>query len=368
MPRITIAATSPHSTSYDVVVEPGALDRLPELLAGVVHAYRLVVIADETVARLHGARVLDPLESTGMRVDLLTTPAGEAHKTRARWAELTDEMLELGVGRDAAVLALGGGVTGDLAGFVAATYMRGLPVVQLPTSLLAMLDASVGGKTGVDSPHGKNLIGAFHQPRLVVIDPAVVATLPEGEVRAGLAEAVKHGVIEDASYFEWIEANARPLLAGDAGALTQLVSRSVEIKAAYVRRDPLESGARAALNVGHTIGHAIEALSDYTIPHGYAVSIGMVAEARAGEAAGVTEAGTAEALRRVLRRLGLPTRVPEGVEPGAVLEATQLDKKARADQARYALPARVGRIAGSDDDGWTHLLEDRHLLGALAAD
>lgn len=355
--KISISATPPHTARYDVVIEAGALGRLAAHLREAVEAYRYVVIADATVARLHGARVMAGLEEAGLRVDLLTVPSGEENKTRERWSELSDSMLEREVGRDAAVVSLGGGVTGDLAGFVAATYMRGLPFIQVPTSLLAMLDASVGGKVGVDTPLGKNLVGAFHQPRRVVIDPEVIETLPETETRAGLAEAVKHGAIADAEYLRWIEANGEALLARDPDAIAELVWRSVEIKAGFAERDPLEAGARAALNFGHTIGHALELLTNYALPHGHAVAIGMVVEATAGEAAGVTEPGTADALRRVLTTLGLPVTIPEGIDRAQVLDATRLDKKARNARARYALVERIGKVARGESGEWTQEVE-----------
>ena len=268
-------------------------------------------------------------------------------QARETWASLSDARFEAGVGRDSAVVALGGGVPGDVGGFIAATYMRGLPVVQVPTTLLAMIDASVGGKTGVDTPAGKNLIGAFHRPRAVVIDPELLATLPDEHLRAGLAEAVKHGAIADAEYLEWIEDSVEGLVAGDAHTIAQLIVRSVEIKAELVARDEREAGPRATLNFGHTVGHALEALSGYEMLHGEAVAIGMVVEARAGERAGVTAPGTAERLRRVLRRLGLPTSVPPELSADEIVARTQGDKKARAGRTEYALVERIGSPASS---------------------
>lgn len=370
MTRIRIAPAPPPPADYDVVVEPGALDQLPTLLAEAAPAFRYVIIADATVASHYGERVRGGLEDAGLRVSMATFPAGEEHKTRESWAALTDALLADEVGRDGAVIALGGGVVGDLAGFVAATYMRGLPFVQVPTSLLAMVDASVGGKTGVDTPAGKNLVGAFHQPRLVVSDPQLLRTLPERELRSGLAEAVKHGAIADRDYLEWIGGAAGPLLSRDAEALARLVRRSVEIKADFVSADPLETGARKALNFGHTIGHAVEALAGYRIPHGYAVAVGLVAEALAGEDAGVTEAGTAELLSRVLRSFGLPVAPPAGLEPEAIVALTRRDKKARQAHARYTLLARPGEVARTAAGDWTFPLDEQRvaaLLGRLTA-
>jgi 3-dehydroquinate synthase len=353
------------AAAYDVVVEPGALLRLPALLADAAPAHHYALIADSTVAPLWGEKLRAQLEGAGLRVSLHTFPAGEGSKTRDVWAALTDELLARGIGRDGAVLALGGGVTGDLAGFVAATYLRGIPLVQLPTSLLAMVDSSVGGKTGIDVPAGKNLVGAFHPPRLVVADTETLGTLPEAELRAGLAEAVKHGAIADRSYLEWIEGAAPRLLAGDAEALAAVVRRSVEIKGEVVAADPFEGGVRAALNFGHTVGHAVEALTHYQTPHGYAVAIGMVAEARLGEAVGVTEDGTAERLLAALRALALPTAIPGGIAPEEIVVAARRDKKARRAVTRYALLERIGRVARTAGGEWTFPVEEERAVAAL---
>lgn len=247
---------------------------------------------------------------------------------------------------------MGGGVTGDLAGFVAATYLRGIPIVQVPTTLLAMVDASVGGKTGVDTPLGKNLVGAFHQPEAVVADPLVLLTQPEADFRDGLAEAVKHGLIADAGYFDWIEHHAERLMGRDTEALVRLVAGSVQIKANLVGRDERESGQRAVLNAGHTVGHALEHASSYRIPHGAAVAIGLVAETRLGEQIGATAPGTARRLRALLERLGLPVTAPAGLDGGALEAAARRDKKNRGGRIRLALAAEVGRMAGSEGE-WT---------------
>ena len=237
---------------------------------------------------------------------------------------------------------------GDLGGFVAATYMRGLPLVQVPTTLLAMIDSSVGGKTGVDTPAGKNLLGCFHQPQVVLADADLLQTLPDAHIRAGLAEAVKHGAIADPEYLDWIESAAGELLAGDPEALTRLIGRSVEIKAEVVNRDELEAGPRKMLNFGHTVGHAVEALSGYALLHGEAVAIGMVEEARIGERIGVTAAGTAARLRRVLSRLGLPTSLPLEMGVDEVVAWTRADKKAREGRVEYALIESIGAPAVRD--------------------
>lgn len=357
MSTIRIAVPPPQRADYDVVIETGILGRVAEMVTRVAPAYRYAVIADRSVAAHWAAPLLSSFREGGARVDLFEVEPGEEHKTRETWAALTDAMLEAGIGRDGAVIGLGGGVATDLAGFVAATFMRGLPLVQVPTSLLAMVDASVGGKTGVDTPAGKNLVGTFHQPRLVVIDPEVIRTLPEQELRNGLAEAVKHGAITDAGYLHWIEEEAEAILARDPDALALLIRRSIEIKARYVAEDPLEAGPRKALNFGHTVGHALEAIGAYRLPHGHAVAIGMIAESAAGEAAGVTEQGTTDVLREVLERLGLPVAAPEPADPAAIVALMRRDKKARGGAVHATLLERIGRVARRKDGGWTHVLD-----------
>ena len=237
--------------AYPVYVEPGSIERLGPLVEEHLAGRRVAMIADEAVLALYRGGRFGKVSWEG---ETLPFPTGERSKTRDTWARLTDALLQRGFGRDSGIIALGGGVAGDLAGFVAATYMRGLPYIQVPTTLLAMLDASVGGKTGVDTPEGKNLIGAFHPPVAVVADPGALATLAEREFRGGLAEAVKHGLIADREYFRWIEREADALLRRDAAALEQLVRRSVEIKAEVVSADEREAGRRAILNAGHTVG------------------------------------------------------------------------------------------------------------------
>ncbi|HMH57204.1 MAG TPA: 3-dehydroquinate synthase, partial [Gemmatimonadales bacterium] len=269
--------------SYPVYVEPGAIARLDALVLQHLPGCRVAMLVDETVLPLYRSGRLGPGEWNG---ETLTFPAGEQSKNRDTWARLTDALLERGFGRDSGVIALGGGVTGDLAGFVAATYMRGVPYLQVPTTLLAMLDASVGGKTGVDTPQGKNLVGAFHPPAAVIADPRTLATLADRDYRAGLAEAVKHGLVADRAYFEWMETNAPALMSRSLDTLTRLIRRSVEIKAEVVSGDEHELGRRAILNAGHTVAHALEQVSDYELPHGEAVALGLVVECELAEQLG----------------------------------------------------------------------------------
>jgi 3-dehydroquinate synthase len=316
------------------------------------------------VAPHYGAPLVAQLAPHG-RASLHVMPAGELHKTRETWGRLTDELLAAGCGRDTTVVALGGGVVGDVAGFVAATFMRGVPVVQCPTSLLAMIDASVGGKTGVDTAAGKNLVGAFHLPAAVLVDVELLRTLPAAHVRAGLAEAIKHGVIADAEYFTRIDGALTALLGGDPHATLDLVTRSVEIKTAVVRADERETGLRRTLKFGHTLGHAIELASGYALLHGEAVAIGMVLEARLAERIGVAARDTSREIERVLRRAGLPVARPDSVDPQVVLEATRHDKKSRAGAVAFALPARIGAMAGREN-GWAIAVEDAAVREVLA--
>ena len=301
-------------------------------------------------------------------VEVLTIPAGESNKTRESWARLTDQMLAKRYGRDSAVIALGGGVVGDLAGFVAATYMRGIPVVQVPTTLVAMVDASIGGKTAVDTPAGKNLVGIFHPPAAVLADPQVLATLPLREMRAGFAEIVKHGVIADEPYLRLVASTASEMLSGTTGSMSDrmlsLIVRSIEIKADIVSRDQREEGLRKTLNFGHTIGHAVELVSGYSLLHGEAVAIGMALESRLAELIGIAGTGTAATITKALQSTGLQTDLPPGIEPDAVIEAMRSDKKGVSGKTRLSLPLRVGAMAGAET-GWTVPVGDDQLREVL---
>jgi 3-dehydroquinate synthase len=280
-----------------------------------------------------------------LTVEGVTIPAGERNKTRETKAWLEDRLLEFGAGQDTAMLAVGGGMTGDLTGFVASTWHRGIPVIQVPTSLLAMVDAALGGKTAVNLPSGKNLVGTLHQPRAVYADTDTLATLADDDYTDGLAEVVKSAVIADAR----LERSIRELAARDDAALEHLIPRCMQIKSRVVRRDEREAGRRAILNFGHTVAHAVEFVSGYRVRHGPAVAIGMCVEARlATEVTGfpVRQVGR---LRKLLAALGLPIDIPHGLDTDDLVEATRRDKKARAGEARYALPQRIGRMLPGQD-------------------
>ena len=351
---------------YRISVAAGAIDEVGQRARDATRAHRFALITDTNVHALYAERVAAQL---GDDCAVLTIPPGEREKTRERWTSLTDALLQYGYGRDAAIIALGGGVVGDLAGFVAATFMRGIPFVQVPTTLLAMIDASVGGKTGVDTPDGKNLVGAFHRPAAVLADPLVLETLPPEQLRAGMAEAIKHGVIADAEYLQRVAQAAPELCDGGKGntvAMTDLIARSIEIKAAVVAQDEREAGIRKTLNFGHTLGHAIELLSGFGLLHGEAVAIGMVLEARLAELAGIAERGTAMAIQDAVERAGLPTHPPLDQEPERILAATRHDKKARGGRVEYALPKRIGEMAGAER-GFGIGVEDEMVIEVLQA-
>jgi 3-dehydroquinate synthase len=358
--------------SYPVYVESGAIGRLGPLVAEHLRDRRLALVTDAIVRQLFESfkqSGTSPWRAGSSLPDLpafdaeLVVPAGEASKTRDRWADLSDALLERGFGRDSGLVALGGGVVGDLAGFVAATYLRGIPYLQAPTTLLAMLDASVGGKTGVDTAHGKNLIGAFHPPVAVVADPRVLKSLPERQYRAGLAEAVKHGLIADADYFAWLGDQVERIETRDSETLARLVRWSVEIKASVVADDERESGRRAILNAGHTVAHALEHASDYTLPHGEAVALGLVTECRLAEALGVARAGLARDVGALLARLGLPERPALPLARDRVLAAMAADKKNRTGTVRVALPRDVGAMF--QGEGWTTAPPESALAASL---
>jgi len=306
-----------------------------------------LIVSDSNVAPLYAQRLRDALaqaSGTPVRCESLTLTAGEAHKNLDAASKVLDALARLGATRDACVLALGGGVVGDIAGFAAACWMRGIDFVQFPTTLLAMVDSSVGGKTGVDHPAGKNLIGAFHQPRAVIADLGTLATLSGRELRAGLAEVVKTACIGDADFFDWLEVHADALLAIDTETLTHAIARCCRFKAGVVERDEREAGERALLNFGHTFGHALEAEAGYgTLLHGEAVAIGMILAARLSAQLGVAGEADAQRLHALLQRIGLPTAVPHDLDADALLARMRLDKKNRASALRLILWRGIGR-------------------------
>ncbi len=337
------------AAEYLSVVGPGVLDQLGRYLDEVRLGRRVHVITDEVVARVHGERLLEVLRRAGRAAALLALPTGEAAKTLDSAARAYDWLIEQRAERGDAIVALGGGVVGDVGGFVAATYLRGVPLVQVPTTLLAMVDSSIGGKVGINHRLGKNLIGAFYQPRLIVADTTFLQTLPCRELTAGWAEVVKMGLILDAALFAQLEANPAGLLGLEPALVAQAIARSVELKALIVAEDERETGQRMLLNYGHTIGHALEAATGYErLLHGEAVAIGMSAAARIAVELGLLARHDAERQDALLQRLGLPLTA-SGLDPAALWEPLRRDKKARQARLRWVLLERIGHAVVRDD-------------------
>lgn len=326
--------------SYDALVRPGEMNRLGELLQARDLSGPLALVSDSNVAPLYAREVLTSISAAGFAVHSIELPAGEQHKTIASVERLWEGFLEFGLDRSSAVLALGGGVIGDLGGFAAATYLRGVRWVGLPSSLLAMVDASLGGKTGADLPQGKNLVGAFHPPALVLADPNLLYTLPPGELRSGLAEVVKHGVIGDPELFRLCEQGWEAVNAN----LDEIVRRAMAVKIRVIEQDPYEQGQRAALNLGHTLGHAIELASDFRLRHGEGVAIGMLAAARYAQRIGLADPGLVNRMEAVLVGLGLPVAPPPGLDRERILAGIGVDKKRKAGKVRLALPVEIGQV------------------------
>jgi 3-dehydroquinate synthase len=331
--------------SYEVHVDGGLLDRLGAATASVLPGRTALLVTDDQVGPLYAERAKASLQSAGFSVGVEVLPAGEATKTLKYASRLFDRLVERKSDRQSCVVALGGGVMGDLAGFAAATYARGLPFVQVPTTLLAMVDASVGGKVAVDHPGGKNLIGAFHQPRLVLCDLDCLCSLSERQYRCGLAETVKHGLILDAEMFAWMEASSADIAGRKPDVVRRLVARNCEIKAGVVEQDEHETrGLRSALNYGHTFAHSFETAGDYeALLHGEAVAIGMACAARLAEKLGRIDESIGRRQNALLTALGLPTRIPANLARVDLVDIMRRDKKAAAGNLQFVLLSRLGQ-------------------------
>ena len=339
---------------YDVRVRAGGLDNLGGALLSRQLIGPVVVVSDQIVGELYGLRAQAALNSSGFDSHLVLIPPGETHKSMESVSILWKAFIDAGLERTSTVIALGGGVVGDLSGFAAATFLRGIPWVVVPTTLLAMADASLGGKTGVDLQYGKNLVGAFHAPTLVLADPDTLTTLPEAELRAGLAEVVKAGVIGDTNLFEHCAKGWEPV----SQDWNEIVRRAMAVKVQVIQADPFEQDRRAALNLGHTIAHALESASAYNLRHGEAVAIGMVKEARLSERMGLAKAGLADTISEVLSGLGLPVAWPDGLSWENVLRAMSVDKKRAGGKLRFSLPVQIGEIkVGCEIDDLAKLIE-----------
>jgi 3-dehydroquinate synthase len=335
--------------SYPILIGEGLLAQ-PEVVAPLVGPGDVAIVTNTLVAPLYLDTLRDALgRGTARRVVEIVLPDGEVHKTLDSVARVLDVLVTNRLGRDATVVALGGGVVGDMAGFAAACYQRGVDFVQVPTTLLAQVDSSVGGKTGVNHPGGKNLIGAFHQPRAVITDTRTLRTLPDRELRAGLAEVIKCALICDEPFFAWLEQDLERVLARDPDALAQAIRRACEIKAAIVRRDEREQGDRALLNLGHTFGHAIETATGYARwLHGEAVGAGLLMAATMSHRAGWIDAAQVDRIDRLLQRAGLPTRATD-VAGSVALEHMRIDKKVKAGKIRFVLMKAIGQAFVTGD-------------------
>jgi 3-dehydroquinate synthase len=337
--------------SYDIAIAPGSVDQLGTWLTPLELGRRVLLVSNPVIFRHYGERAIAALEQAGFQVASCILPAGERYKSPTTLQKIYDAALEHRLERSSTFVALGGGIIGDMTGFAAATWLRGVSVVQVPTSLLAMVDAAIGGKTGVNHPKGKNLIGAFHQPRLVLIDPHVLKTLPLREFRAAMAEVIKYGVIWDAELFAQLEAADRldRLSYLSEELLQEILTRSCQAKAHVVSKDEKEAGLRAILNYGHTLGHAVESLTGYcTVNHGEAVAIGMVAAGQIAVELNLWEPESCDRQLVLIQKVGLPIRLPTGLEIEAIITALQSDKKVKSGQVRFVLPTHIGTAIVTD--------------------
>ncbi len=342
MNRIRVNLDKRLSASYDIHIGRDILDRMAPILAKSGWAGRWFIITDSNVARLHGARVLEVLRENGMDAEIIEFAAGESSKTLATCIALAEQLLGRGADRTSGLIALGGGVVGDVAGFLASIYMRGIPCVQVPTTILAQVDSGIGGKTGVDLPAGKNMLGTFLQPRAVFVDLAFLDTLPPREFTNGLAEIVKYGVIEDPDLLAVVEDGAEAIGARDPAILERLVSTSCRIKKGVVEIDETEKGLRRILNFGHTVGHAIEAESHYTVSHGEAVAMGMAAAALISERERYLSAEDRARIVSAIDRLGLPVRIPKTLDTAGILSHLAADKKRAGGRIHFVLLKKPG--------------------------
>jgi 3-dehydroquinate synthase len=327
--------------SYQVFIGSDMLGQ-PHAAFNISTGATALVVTNDTVAPLYLDKLIKSL--AGVNVHSLILPDGEAYKTQESWSRIIDRLIEVRATRDATVVTLGGGVVGDMGGFAAASYMRGINFIQVPTTLLAQVDASVGGKTGFNHPLGKNLVGAFHQPASVVVDISTLDTLPDREFSAGLSEVVKIAAIRDAGFLGWLEDHTQAIMAREPGALTGMIRRSIDNKAAVVAEDEREAGVRALLNFGHTFAHAVETLTDYRqYLHGEAVAMGMMVASRLSELRGLCEPGLSDRLGSLLTAFNLPLTLPENLVPNDILETMKLDKKVLAGSVRLILVKSAGR-------------------------
>jgi len=338
--------------AYEIAIAPGSLDQLGEQMSKLNLGKKVLLVSNPVIFKHYGAVAIAALTKTGFEVTNYNLPPGERYKTLNSIQKLYDVALENRLERSSTIVALGGGVIGDMAGFAAATWLRGINLVQVPTSLLAMVDSSVGGKTGVNHPKGKNLIGAFYQPRFVLIDPEVLKTLPTREFKAGMAEVIKYGVIWDEELFTQLAASKHldQLRYIKPEMIEYIITRSCQAKADVVSQDEKEAGLRAILNYGHTIGHAIESVTGYNLlKHGEAVGIGMVAAGQIAVELGLWQKEDTERQNSLIQKTGLPSQLPSGLDIQAIIDALQLDKKVKSGKVRFVLPTQIGAVKVTDE-------------------
>lgn len=334
--------------SYPIYIDNGCLQRVGEDLFAKNIGKRYGIVADDLVAELYGDMLMANLKAAGIKAELLTFPHGEANKTLQTIGDLAGRLARLGFDRKDALIGLGGGVTGDITGFLAASYMRGIPFVQLPTTLLAQVDSSVGGKTGVDIPEGKNLVGAFYQPKAVYIDTSVLETLPKEELLGGLGEVIKYGVIRDEEFFHFLRDNREGILNLEPELINKTIHLCCKIKAEVVSEDEREGGVRRILNYGHTIGHAVEGASDYTLIHGLAVSIGMVAAAKLAVLNNLLVKDDYRQIVDILQQYKMPVVVPGSLDRDRIKKYLLTDKKTVGGKVFYVLPTQIGKTVITD--------------------
>ncbi|MBN1473651.1 MAG: 3-dehydroquinate synthase [Syntrophaceae bacterium] len=342
MRSIKVNLEKKYSSSYEIRIGNGIIDRIALLVAKNHKADKYAIITDDNVARLHGKNFLAVLKNIGLNADMIDFPAGEASKNIGTILDISDKLLKLGADRTTCLIALGGGVAGDMTGFIASVYMRGVPYVQIPTSLVAQVDSAIGGKTAIDLPAGKNLLGTFNQPSEVFADLNFLNTLPAKEFENGLAEIIKYGIIDDEKMFILLEDNMDAVKQKDPVMMLKIVENCCRIKKAIIEIDEREQGLRRILNYGHTLGHALEAVSDYKLSHGEGVALGMIAAARISAKKNYLDAQEATRIEEIIRLANLPTKIPGFLPAGEIINRLQMDKKKKGDTIHFVLLKKIG--------------------------
>lgn len=342
--KINVKIPQKESATYEINLATGLLKNMSKLLKNLTPAEQYIIITDTNVKKMYGEKLLADLKKSGLKADILAISAGEKSKSEAMHSKLTHALLQKKCGRNTIILALGGGVIGDIAGYTAATYMRGIPYIQIPTTLLAMIDSSIGGKVGIDTKFGKNLIGAFHQPIAVIADLDCLKKLPIEEVKNGLIEAVKIFITNDKSFFELAEKNVKKLLKKDVKLLEKIIGHAIELKRDIVEKDEKEANERMTLNFGHTIGHAVEQLFKFKVPHGYCVGLGILIESRMANILGTLHTEDFLKIRKLINALGIDEKLLSKFSPATVIKQASLDKKSKNGEAKYVVLEKIGSI------------------------